>query len=96
MKPDDIKDYVIHWNSRFPIDRWWRKKYNVAFNSSVHRESSFIDQLIEFEEDRLFESFLKGNEYKAGTGDWLKLQVPKTEEESIQQLRDEFKDLGDE
>lgn len=93
MTNDDVRDYIINWNIRFPVDRWWRKKYNKSFSSSDHRESSFLDQLIEYEEDKLFNEFENQEEYKPGTGDWLKLTQPKTVEESIEQLKDEFKDL---
>ena len=54
MKRSELVQNVINWNNRFPLDRWWRIKHNVAFMSPVHRESSFIHQLMEFEEDKLF------------------------------------------
>lgn len=93
MTNDDLKNYIISWNVRFPVDRWWRKKYNIALNSSVHRESSFLDQLLEYEEDKFFEEIIHQEEYKPGTGDWLKLHESKTQEQTIEQMRDEFKDL---
>lgn len=93
MTNDDVRNYIIEWNSRFPVDRWWRKTFNIAFNSVSHRESSFLDQLIEYEEHKLFNEFENQEEYKPGTGDWLKSIQPKTVEESIEQLKDEFKDL---
>ena len=93
MTGKDISEFVIRWNNRFPVDHWWRKKFNIAFNSRDHRKSSFLDQLIEYEEDKLFNSFLEKNEYIPGSGDWLKLKSPETVEESIQQLREEFKDI---
>ena len=42
--------FLFNWYS-FPIDYWWRKKYNVPFGSRAHREMNFIDMVIEFEED---------------------------------------------
>lgn len=42
--------FLFDWYS-FPIDYWWRKKYNVPFGSKAHREMNFIDMTIEFEED---------------------------------------------
>lgn len=56
---EDVKDFVLNWNLRYPIDRWWREKHNVSFNSEVHRVSSFIDQLIEYEEDKMFRQLIK-------------------------------------
>lgn len=40
---------MFNWNN-FPIDYWWRKKYNVPFGSKAHREMNFIDMLIEYQE----------------------------------------------
>lgn len=45
------EDEQREWLIRFPFDYWWRKKHNVAFGSSAHREISFFDQLREFRED---------------------------------------------
>ena len=89
---DKVRDFIIDWNIRFPIDRRWRKKFNIAFNSPQHRESCFLDQLIDIEEDNLFEELINTEKYKAGTGDWLKRQEPKSLEEDIQSMRDEFKE----
>lgn len=74
MKRSELVQNVINWNNRFPLDRWWRMKHNVAFMSSAHRESSFIDQLLEFEEDKLFmpDTDKEDVEYKPGIGDFLK------------------------
>ena len=49
----NVKDFVIDWNNKFPIDFWWRKKYNIPFGSKAHREANFIDMLIEFEEQKM-------------------------------------------
>lgn len=43
-------DFLLRWH-RFPIDYWWRKKYNVPFGSSKHREMSLIDMFLEFKEE---------------------------------------------
>lgn len=73
MKRSELVQSVINWNNRFPLDRWWRMKHGVAFMSPVHRESSFIHQLLEFEEDKLFmppEDIQ--DKYIPGVGDFLK------------------------
>lgn len=54
MKHSELVRNVVSWNNRFPLDRWWRMKHNIPFMSPDHRESSFIYQLLEFEEDKLF------------------------------------------
>ena len=73
----------------------WRKKYGVPFNSTIHQESNFIDQLFDIEEDKLFEELAGREEYVPNTGDWLKSQEQKSEKDSIESLREEFKDLAD-
>lgn len=45
-----IDDFISDWHN-FPIDYWWRRKYNVPFGSKQHREMNFIDMLIEYREE---------------------------------------------
>lgn len=47
---EEVDYFIFKWHE-FPIDYWWRKKYNVPFGSRRHREMSFIDMLIEWRED---------------------------------------------
>lgn len=76
MKRSELINTVISWNNRFPLDRWWRAKHNIPFMSQAHRESTFINQLMEFEEDRLFGEILNDIEQKdkyiPGSGDIFK------------------------
>lgn len=44
-----ISLFVVEW-TKFPIDLWWRKKYNIPFGSKAHREMNFIDMAIEYQE----------------------------------------------
>ena len=86
---NDIKDYIYGWNIRFPIDRWWRTKHKIPMFSEEHRASCFIDQLIEFHEDRIFMKLNEDNgskkKYHPGTGDWLNIR-----EISQQEIDDAF------
>jgi hypothetical protein len=95
MTNKDFRNYVTSWSVKFPVDRWWRKKYNIAFNSSAHRESNFIDQLIEWEEDKLFAELDREDDYTPNTSNWLIRKESETMEESIESLRNEFSDLED-
>ena len=91
MNEDVIKDYIIRWNYRFPFDRIWRKKYNVAFNSFDHRESSFLDQFIDIKEDELFEDLKNKQEYIPNIGDFLKIKNPELSFKSeIEEFNKEF------
>jgi hypothetical protein len=71
----DLKDFTFQWNFKFPVDRWWRKKHSIPFNSPDHREISFIDQYFEFIEDSSFTTFInrkKEEPYVPGKGNFLK------------------------
>lgn len=75
MKIEDIKNFMIQWNRKFPVDRWWREKHKVSFLSTEHRETSFLTQLIEFTEDVYFQEEKEVEErenYIPNIGDYLK------------------------
>ena len=42
-----VRNFLIDWH-QFPVDFWWRKRYNVPFGSKQHCEMSFIDMTIEY------------------------------------------------
>jgi len=94
----ELRAFVTKWNVDFPIDRWWRLKHNVAFNSSAHREVSFLDMRFEFEEDKLFEDLkasMKIKPYVLNSGNYMDFEKrnpidTRTEEEKIQDFKDEF------
>ena len=94
---DEVRDFLINWNVKFPYDRSWRKKYNIPFNSVQHKEISFLDQALDIEEDKLFEELITREEYVPNVGDWLRVPEISAEnlEESIESFREEFKDLKD-
>lgn len=77
MKHSELVQNVINWDSRFPLDRWWRMKHNIPFMSPEHRESSFLFQLFEFEEDKLFLKAVDKEEdnYIPGIGEFLKSET---------------------
>lgn len=78
MTIDDLRTFMIQWNNRFPYDRWWRKRHGVAFLSPEHRGCSFIHQLMEYEEELMFNRVLQEekekeqNSYIPNMGDWIK------------------------
>ena len=61
-----LKAFIISWNNKFPCDKAFRRKYNIPFNSSQHREWSQIDIFVEILEDKLiekqYEEFQRRNE----------------------------------
>lgn len=95
MKRSELVQGVINWNRKFPLDRWWRVKHNVPFMSPVHRESSFIHQLMEYEEDSLFYKAVvdKGEPYIPGAHDIFK--APATMESFINEAQREIQSMLD-
>jgi hypothetical protein len=85
---EKLRKEIIKWNNKFPVDRWWRQKHKIAFNSKAHQEISFLDQLFEYQEEKIFEEFHEAQEYIPNTGDWIKKQE-KTEEQKTLSLAEE-------
>lgn len=54
-----MRDLVIKWNNMFPLDNWFRRKYNIPFNSKEHRESNQIDILFEYIEYIEYKKIMK-------------------------------------
>lgn len=59
-----LESFILEWNIDFPVDRWWREKHKVAFNSASHREVSFLDMYWEFYEDSLYQKMISQKEKK--------------------------------
>lgn len=59
MRRNNLRADIISWNNRFPLDRRWRKKYNVSYLSEEHRKSTFFTQYFDYLEDQVFEEFYK-------------------------------------
>lgn len=76
------RDFMLKWNMKYPLDRWFREKYKIPFMSKQHRESYFLDIRREWEEDQLFNEIgrEKGVPYKPNTGDFLKHREKPKEE----------------
>lgn len=57
----NIESLVVEWNNRFPLDKWFREKYKLSFNSLGHRSISQIDIFFEYNEDKLFKKYNQDN-----------------------------------
>lgn len=60
---EDVKRFIYNWHE-FPIDYWWRKRYNIPFGSQQHRSMNYIDMYIEYQEDLLLKERLQSIEDK--------------------------------
>lgn len=96
MDKISIRNKVIEWNVRFPYDHKWRVKHNIAFMSLAHKESNFLDQLFELEEDLLYSELYVEDEYKINIGEWVKEDTtPKTNEQLIQEAQEEMNEYSE-
>lgn len=68
---NEYREFMVKWNLKFPIDRWYREKHKIPFMSKQHRESSFLNMRLEWEEDRLFNE-IDEEVYEPGRSDFLK------------------------
>ena len=59
-----IKLFIQIWDMEFPIDYWWRKKYNVPFGSPTHKAMTFIEMKIDHEEDKIAKRAYWKSKYK--------------------------------
>lgn len=88
MTKQQGKDFLLEWNYRFPLDRWWRSKYNIPIFSPSHLEISQLDIALEYLEEKLFEEFkVKAQEEiekekKYNQGIWIESPEIPVEEES--------------
>lgn len=55
---NNLSEFLIDWNNYFPLDRLFRKKNNIIFNSKEHREICYIDLYMDSLEDKLFENHI--------------------------------------
>ena len=74
-----VAEFCLLWNIRYPIDRWYREKHKLAFNSPEHRSVSLWDMRFEYEEDKLFRE-KKTERYVPNAGDWMRADGAQGEE----------------
>lgn len=56
---NEIENSIITWNKKYPIDCWWRRKYNVPFGSERHRQANFIQMFFDYQEQKMVEKSLE-------------------------------------
>lgn len=54
----DETQFIIDWNEKFPLDKWWRDKYKIPFNSKQHREISYYDIFLEWFEENVYNNYI--------------------------------------
>lgn len=69
----DVNNFLSRWHSDFILDYWWRKKHNVAFGSSQHRQMNFIDMFIEYCEDEKIKQIQEQEQQIDSSDDGIKI-----------------------
>ena len=70
----NLRKIIVRWNNDNPLDKNFREKYKIAFNSPQHREINQLDVLLEYIEDQVFDEYkehqvIKKKQYQEGK--WL-------------------------
>jgi hypothetical protein len=93
-------EFCLQWNLHFPVDRWYRHKHKIAFNSPAHRSVSLWDMRFEFEEEQLFYKKDQIQDYAPNKGDWVKIDldidedINLTEAEKLIKYKKEFAEMN--
>lgn len=54
---EQVHAFIVNWNKTWPIDYWWRKKYNIPFGSEAHRKASLIQMYYEYYEEKMLKKW---------------------------------------
>lgn len=82
----NLRDLIIRWNNDNPLDKKFREKYNIPFNSPQHRQTNQLDILMEYVEEEVFKEFRKTietsieKEKQYQAGQWLQERQLSSEE----------------
>ena len=82
-----MRSLVVWWNSSFPLDMAFRKKYNMPFNSEAHRSTNQVDVLFEFLEDSMVAEAISEKNKKKDNG---KLFTDEAQAKHDDELFDKF------
>jgi len=85
-----IEQDILKWNTKFPIDRWWREKHKIAFLSFKHKSCPLLSQVFEYNEDIMAKKYLNQKDYIVNIGDYLNTGTI-TEEDAFKRAAAEFK-----
>lgn len=87
------KNLVYRWNNKFPIDHWYREKYNIRFNSEEHRNVSFEDMIFEYIECSIYNK-ARNNSYIPNEGNFIKLDKAGEEKKiTMEEFLEEVKSI---
>ena len=87
---NEIRQFITYWDSNYPVDLWYRKRFGIRFGSNEHKELRLIDIRFELEEQRLIEHQEKVDLFKVqqlkkykDTGVWIEECTQEQEEDLL-------------
>jgi hypothetical protein len=95
IRSEDLKDFIYRWNYENPMDRIYREKHNIKFNSESHRVLNFIDMALELYEDNMYQELIEESstkQYIPNTGNFMQ-SVDETKDMSNEEFLKEFEDF---
>lgn len=90
-----MEQFILEWNASFPLDKWWRQKYNIPLFSSQHLEISQIDILLEYTEHILTERYKSRIEEQQRAKEQLEKGRTFIDEEDLNETEEELFDKLD-
>lgn len=88
---DDVTRFIFSWHE-FPLDYWWRKRYNIPFGSRQHREMNFIDICIEYQEGLLLKRIQDEYEQKQSDLEDEEIGLESSNKEIVKMTEQEIDD----
>lgn len=93
---DDVIHFIFRWHE-FPLDYWWRKRYNIPFGSRQHREMNFIDIYVEYQEGLLLKQTQDEYEQEQSDLEDEAMGLPSANKEIVkptaQEIDDDYENL---
>lgn len=93
---DDVIHFIFRWHE-FPLDYWWRKRYNIPFGSRQHREMNFIDIYVEYQEGLLLKQTQDEYEQEQSDLEDEAIGLPSANKEIVkptaQEIDDDYENL---
>lgn len=92
----DLAHFILTWTNNNPLDKLWREKHNIAFNSERHRSVKIIDLIIELAQvnvvNRITSSYQQKQKYVPNRGEFFKF-TSKSSSLSQEEIEDAFNNI---
>lgn len=95
---NSVGEFVKWWNLNFPLDKWYRGKFNIRWGSEEHRNTTLLSIHFEYEEERVFNYLRQEVEEdkkktKYTPGDWFNSEGEEIDDDIYDQI--DISKIGD-